>query len=339
MGDDSPDWQRPIDIVRQSLDRLDIDITAQSVGDLDVNLNANSIGTLPISIEANSITGGVPIDIQTTSIGNLDVNLDTNSVGTLPISVEAQNIAGGIPIDIETQTAVLDINLQSSGVTLPIDIETQTAVLDINLQSSGVTLPIDIETQSLGSLDVDLSAQSLGTLGIDIEAQTISDVGIDLQTQSLNLVETAVETRRDVETVQKSRIKTTSIADNSLEEENFTPPAGTIWEIQQVSFSVNGVGSSGSHLFTASPSFGLVRDSLEYQYPAGTDINVPATIAENQGGATDVYPSTEIAQLNTVQSITVDEGSSLELSYFNAQGTSTSEQRKYAFIAKQIEVA
>jgi len=106
-----------------------------------------------------------------------------------------------------------------------------------------------------------------------------------------------------------------------------------------VSFSVNGVGSSGSHLFTASPSFGLVRDSLEYQYPAGTDINVPATIAENQGGATDVYPSTEIAQLNTVQSITVDEGSSLELSYFNAQGTSTSEQRKYAFIAKQIEVA
>jgi len=317
MGDDSPDWQRPIDIVRQSLDRLDIDITAQSVGDLDVNLNANSIGTLPISIEANSITGGVPIDIQTTSIGNLDVNLDTNSVGTLPISVEAQNIAGGIPIDIETQTAVLDINLQSSGV----------------------TLPIDVETQSLGSLDVDLSAQSLGTLGIDIEAQTISDVGIDLQTQSLDLVETSIETRRDVETVQKSRIKTSSIADNSLEEENFTPPAGTIWEIQQVSFSVNGVGSSGSHLFTASPSFGLVRDSLEYQYPAGTDINVPATIAENQGGATDVYPSTEIAQLNTVQSITVDEGSSLELSYFNAQGTSTSEQRKYAFIAKQIEVA
>jgi len=317
MGDDSPDWQRPIDIVRQSLDRLDIDITAQSIGDLDVNLNANSIGTLPISIEANSITGGVPIDIQTTSVGDIDVNLTTNSVGTLPISVEAQNIAGGIPIDIETQTAVLDINLQSSGV----------------------TLPIDVETQSLGSLDVDLSAQSLGTLGIDIEAQTISDVGIDLQTQSLDLVETSIETRRDVETVQKSRVKTSSIADNSLEEENFTPPAGTIWEIQQVSFSVNGVGSSGSHLFTASPSFGLVRDSLEYQYPAGTDINVPATIAENQGGATDVYPSTEIAQLNTVQSITVDEGSSLELSYFNAQGTSTSEQRKYAFIAKQIEVA
>jgi len=283
MGDDSPDWQRPIDIVRQSLDRLDIDITAQSVGDLDVNLNANSIGTLPISIEANSITGGVPIDIQTTSVGDIDVNLTTNSVGTLPISVEAQNIAGGIPIDIETQ--------------------------------------------SLGSLDVDLSAQSLGTLGID------------LQTQSLDLVETSIETRRDVETVQKSRVKTSSIADNSLEEENFTPPAGTIWEIQQVSFSVNGVGSSGSHIFTASPSFGLVRDSLEYQYPAGTDINVPATIAENQGGATDVYPSTEIAQLNTVQSITVDEGSSLELSYFNAQGTSTSEQRKYAFIAKQIEVA
>jgi hypothetical protein len=317
MGDDSPDWQRPIDIVRQSLDRLDIDITAQSVGDLDVNLNANSIGTLPISIEANSITGGVPIDIQTTSIGNLDVNLDTNSVGTLPISVEAQNIAGGIPIDIETQTAVLDINLQSSGV----------------------TLPIDVETQSLGSLDVDLSAQSLGTLGIDIEAQTISDVGIDLQTQSLNLVETAVETRRDIDLVEKSRVKSSSIADNSLEEENFTPPAGTIWEIQQVSFSVNGVGSSGSHIFTVSPSFGLVRDNLEYQFPAGTDINVPATIAESQGGATDVYPSTEIAQLDTVQSITVDEGSSLELSYFNAQGTSTSEQRTYALIAKQIEVA
>jgi len=125
---------------------------------------------------------------------------------------------------------------------------------------------------------------------------------------------------RDTEVRTIERTTSGTLINGENEVETFTPPSGTLWELQGVSFQAFLTGGSGDHTFRLTPDIGNLADVIEYSFPGSEDLFVQFNEAENAGAASNLYPGSPSARVENIRSVVVDEDTPLELAYENNTG-------------------
>jgi hypothetical protein len=154
MGRDRPDWQRPVDLARQSLGNLSVDLDAQSIGNLTVDVAAQSLSS-------------VGIDIQAQSLGNLQQDQTVQSSESVNFATEFRS---GTVADGDSETVTFQ---PPSGEIW----EVQVVNVDIGPTGGTGGHILDVRPENAGIGDL-LTVRSSASVGIGIE-QGYVDIGGD----------------------------------------------------------------------------------------------------------------------------------------------------------------
>jgi len=212
--------------------------------------------------------------------------------------------------------------------------------LAVDIASQSVSdLAVDIESQSVGDLAVDLAAQSVSNLGVDIEAQSVGDVGIDIATQTVNLLDTAVEARREEDILFQTEIRGSTVpANGGGDTITVRAPAGTVLEVIALELRVAppAGATSGIHQFNVRSETEAI-DVLQGESTFDEQLRFEA--GEFTSANSAQTPSTAAAQVQAVRGARIDDNNGLNIDYFNDTDADSGRLRVARLWFRKVAVA